>query len=167
MASFFVWWIVSTFTRPAASLPEAAWRESLRRAAIGAPVAVVTLSSLPSASAPTSTGAPALPGDVGPGSRSADDGVGESWWRARIAAARAQVSQARERLDQVDGRLAALTRDVVAMDDPVQRERLQQDRQRALLEREDATTAVAQAEAGVALVEEAARRAGVPPGWIR
>lgn len=167
MASLLVWWIVSTFTRPAVSLPDAAWRESLRRAVVGAPVAVITLASLPPSSASTSSGAPTPTADVGPESRSAEDAVGESWWRARMAAARAQVSQARERLDQVDGRLAALTRDVVAMDDPVQRERLQQDRQRALLEREDATTAVAQAEAGVALVEEAARRAGVPPGWIR
>lgn len=167
MASLMLWWIVSTFTRPAVSLPDAAWREALRRAAVGTPVAVITLASLPPSAAATSPGVPTPTADVGPESRSTDDGVGESWWRARMAAARAQVSQARERLDQVDGRLAALTRDVVAMDDPVQRERLQQDRQRALLEREDATTAVAQAEAGVALVEEAARRAGVPPGWIR
>ena len=65
--------------------------------------------------------------------------------------------------NRVDGLLAEFT----ARDDPAQRARIEQERRDALSELERAQAEIDRLAQEVADVREEARRAGVPPGWLR
>jgi hypothetical protein len=55
----------------------------------------------------------------------------------------------------------------VARDDPAQRAVIAADRQKALAELERVKQEIGQHTKGIAAVQDEARRAGVPPGWLR
>ena len=92
---------------------------------------------------------------------------GEDYWRARILTAR----DARQRAElmaaalqnRVDGLWAAFT----ARDDPFQRAEIEQDRIDALRELEATRADVVELDQQIRDIQEEARRAGVPPGWLR
>lgn len=90
-----------------------------------------------------------------------------AYWRERITAAveagrRAELVAAALQ-NRVDGLLAEFT----ARDDPAQRARIEQDRRDALSELERAKAEIDRLAQEVADTREEARRAGVPPGWLR
>ena len=60
-----------------------------------------------------------------------------------------------------------LNTDFVNRDDPVQKRAIEADRQKALAELARLNKAVIDGNKAIADLEEAARRAGVPPGWLR
>ena len=100
---------------------------------------------------------------TGPGAATRD----AAHWRGRFTAAveakrRAELVAAALQ-NRVDGLLAEFT----ARDDPAQRARIEQDRRDALSELERAQAEIDRLAQEVADVREAARRAGVPPGWLR
>ena len=64
-------------------------------------------------------------------------------------------------------RINSLTADFVNRDDPAQRGIIERDRQRAIAELERLTKAIAEGKKAIADLEEEARRAGAPPGWLR
>jgi hypothetical protein len=55
----------------------------------------------------------------------------------------------------------------VNRDDPAQRAVIERDRQKALAELGRLKTSVLETRKAIADLEEEARRAGVPPGWMR
>ena len=69
--------------------------------------------------------------------------------------------------DAIQSRINALTADFSARDDPVQRAKIGTDRQRALEELERLRKAIATDQKAIADLQEEARRASVPPGWLR
>ena len=79
-----------------------------------------------------------------------------------------------DRLDRDSGysvalqtRINSLTTDFVNRDDPAQKAVIERDRQKALAELERLKKAVIDDKKAIADFEEEARRAGVPPGWLR
>ncbi len=65
------------------------------------------------------------------------------------------------------GSVNALSTDFVNRDDPAQRAAIERDRQKALAELTRLKQAVVDGKKAIATLEEDARRAGVPPGWLR
>ena len=69
--------------------------------------------------------------------------------------------------DALQSRINALTTDFVNRDDPAQRAVIAADRQKAVVELERLKTQIEDGRAAIADFQEEARRAGVPPGWLR
>jgi hypothetical protein len=90
-----------------------------------------------------------------------------AWWRARITAARDAVVRDRVLVSALESRVAALANDIAARDDPEQRAQLMAARQEALAALDRLTTQVSDGERAITTIEDEARKAGVPPGWIR
>jgi len=91
----------------------------------------------------------------------------QAYWANRIAMARAAVDRSRVLAAALQSRINALTTDFVNRDDPAQRAVIQTDRQTALAELERLRVEQAAQEAEIVKIEEEARRAGVPAGWLR
>ena len=91
----------------------------------------------------------------------------EAYWRARITAARSALERSRIFADALQSRLNALATDFVNRDDPAQRSQIELERQRALAELDRVKKEITDQTKAIADIEEEARRAGVPPGWLR
>lgn len=91
----------------------------------------------------------------------------EEYWRGRMAAAKAELQRNEMFLEALQSRVNALSTDFVNRDDPAQRAVIATDRQKALAEMERTKQLVSQIKQQIADIEEEARQAGVPPGWIR
>lgn len=91
----------------------------------------------------------------------------EEYWRARIETARKEITRNELFLEALQSRVNALSTDFVNRDDPAQRAVIAGDRQKALAEMERVKDAIAQLKQQIATIEEEARQAGVPPGWLR
>jgi hypothetical protein len=96
-----------------------------------------------------------------------DEEKGELYWRQRIGTARAVLDRSRVLADALQSRLNALATDIVNRDDPAQRSQLELERQRALAELERTQKDIAAQQATISEIEEEARKAGVPAGWLR
>ena len=70
-------------------------------------------------------------------------------------------------MEAVQSRINALTTDFYARDDPYQRAQIGLERQKALAELERMKKDQEELEKQIADIEEEARRANVPPGWLR
>ena len=91
----------------------------------------------------------------------------QAYWKGRMGAARAAVDRSRIFADALQSRINALTADFTARDDPAQRAQIELERQRALAELERVKNDIAEQTKAIADIEEEARKAGVPPGWLR
>jgi hypothetical protein len=91
----------------------------------------------------------------------------QTYWSTRMADAREQLSRDLVYMDALQTRVNALTTDFVNRDDPVQRARIASDRQRAIDELARLKKGTEDDRKAIADLEEEARRAGVPPGWLR
>ena len=91
----------------------------------------------------------------------------EAYWRQRITGARSALERSRIFADALQSRLNALATDIVNRDDPAQRAQLELERQRAMAEMERVKQEMAEQTKAIADIEEEARKAGVPPGWLR
>jgi len=91
----------------------------------------------------------------------------EAWWRARIGGARETLRRDQAFAEALQSRINGLTADFVNRDDPAQRARIGEDRQKALAELERVKADIAQHTKDIEDIEEEARKAGVPPGWLR
>lgn len=91
----------------------------------------------------------------------------EAWWRNRIADARKDLRSHQAAADALQARINALSRDFVSRDNPVQRAQIGEARASAIEELALTREAIARSEQEVADIEEEARRASVPPGWLR
>ena len=162
---------VGVWYGPAANLGELARREAVRRQAVTASARAVTDADIgpPPERAPKPAPAvdPAVPDTTKPGEKPVEPPKDEAWWRARMVAARAALERDKLLFDALQNRVSTLTRDVASRDDPAQRAVLINERIPALEELELMRKQVVADTEAIAAVEEDARRAGVPPGWIR
>jgi len=69
--------------------------------------------------------------------------------------------------DAMQTRINALTTDFTNRDDPSQRSAIERDRQKALSELDRLRKQIEDDKKAISELEEEARRAGVPPGWLR
>jgi hypothetical protein len=177
--------------RPASaqSLVEAARQEEARRKAVKAPAPVKlytndSLARIPGETIPTPPGAvsvsptPATDPSARPeadapaaGAAAATPAVDPAktpeFWRKRVGDIRDQLDRNKVYLDSLQSRINGLWTDFTARDDPAQRSVIFEERQRAINELERLTKDQKELEKKLAAVQEEARRAGVPPGWLR
>lgn len=163
---------MDVWNAPPASLGELARREAVRRQAVNASTRKLTEADLgPAPERAQPKPAPAAVGaagdDVKPSEKTAEPPRDEKWWRARMTAARAALERDKLLLAALDNRVSTLTREVVNRDDPAQRAALINERLRALEELDLMRKQIIADTEAIALIEEEARKAGVPPGWIR
>ncbi len=163
-------------------LASVAKKEEARRKSVKAPAKVytnenlkpdITASAVPSptnASPGDPTPSAQVPSVNLPGGTAAEVGreaKDEAYWRSRITQARSGLERLRIFSDALQSRLNALATDIVNRDDPAQRSQLELERQRALAEMERVKKEMADQTKAIADIEEEARKAGVPPGWLR
>src|SRR5688572_21881684 len=165
-------------TASAQSLGELAKKEEARRKAIKSSGKVLTGESIRSVPAPPSTAtAPSVPPPAGaPVTASAaaekpkpevDRKAQELAWRQRIQAARDALQRSQMFAEALQSRINGLTADFTSRDDPAQRAVVANDRQKALAELDRVKNDIVQQTKAIADIQEEARRAGIPPGWLR
>ena len=123
----------------------------------------------------TARGAAPAKDDVEPDEDQAVDDAGEErrngqdqgQWRRRMADARDQVDRSRTFAEALQSRINALTADFSARDDPAQRAVIKTQLNKALAELDRVRADLEAQEQRVTDLEEEARRARVPPGWLR
>ncbi len=91
----------------------------------------------------------------------------ETWWRARMVKARADLERDRLMVEALETRVNLLTREVSSADAPGRRTALVAERVRTLAELERMRDQVADGVKAISDIEDEARREGVPPGWLR
>ena len=91
----------------------------------------------------------------------------EAEWRGRMNGARETLRRSEMFRDALQSRINGLTADFTARDDPYQRALIADDRQKAIAELAQVNKDIDAAKKAITDIEEEARRANVPPGWIR
>src|SRR4051812_4400757 len=158
-------------------LAEVARKEAERRKGIKETQKVITTKDLPE-SARRSHQAPqggdttaAGEGQKPAGDQKAPAGEGsqkdETYWRNRITQARDGLQRGESFLAALQSQVNGLTTDFVNRDDPYQRAKIGEDRQKALAEMERVKADIELFKKQIGDIEEEARKAGVPPGWLR
>ena len=122
--------------------------------------------------APTGAVAPAAASaSADPADSSKSDASGElkdqAYWKDRMTSARDQLERSKTLADALQSRINALTLDFVNRDDPAQQSVIAQNRVKAVAELERVQREVVSQTKAIAAIEEEARKAGVPPGWLR
>ena len=171
--------------RPAAaqSLADVARQEESRRKGVKAPAKVITNKDLgallagapppaPPATPVSAAAAPQPPSDkpAAEPAKPADSkepAKDQGYWSGRIQNLRVQLDRDQTYRDALQSRINALSSDFSARDDPAQRAAIERDRQKALTEHSRLGETIATGQKAIADLEEEARRAGVPPGWLR
>ena len=169
MVAALLWWFVTVWNSPPATLGEAAFREAVRRHHTPTSIRVVndeTLGPRPAPVAPVAPGVPEPPAKTG-AAEAAAPVKDAAWWGARITVARAALARDKVLVSALESRVAALGNDIASRDDPEQRAQLMAARQQALAELDRLLTQVADEERAITAIEDEARKSGVPPGWIR
>lgn len=171
---------------PAQSLIEVARQEKTRREAI-APEdrsrvytnddlrdsGGLTIGALPAAGAAPAAdaGSGRASHGVGGGDAAAGPEAGESLdenaWRTRLTAARQARARAGLMASALQNRADGLWAQFTAMDDPARRREVRRQRNEALAELKRTQAETERLEQEIRDVREEARRAGVPPGWLR
>lgn len=126
---------------------------------------------------PSDGTAPAAPADaVAPAPASAEapkaDSAGgerrdQAYWKGRMTSAREQLERSKTFGDALQSRVSALTQDFVNRDDPAQQSVIAQNRVKAVAELERVQREIVSQTKAIAAIEDEARKAGVPPGWLR
>jgi septal ring factor EnvC (AmiA/AmiB activator) len=91
----------------------------------------------------------------------------ETWWRQRIGQLRDSLRRNEILAEALQTRINALTNDFASRDDPHQRARIADDRQKATAELDRVRSEIELQKRKTGEIEDEARRAGVPPGWLR
>jgi hypothetical protein len=106
-------------------------------------------------------------GKDGKDAKPAEDTKGQAYWSSRRRALQEALDRDLTFADALQSRINALSTDFVNRDDPAQRAVIERDRQKAASELERLKKQIVDDRKAVADFEEEARRAGVPPGWLR
>jgi hypothetical protein len=91
----------------------------------------------------------------------------EKYWHGRISAVRDDIASNQAFRDALQSQINGLSAEFSARDDPYQRAKIADDRQKAIARLAAVNDAIVNATKLIADIEEEARRAGVPPGWLR
>ncbi len=143
--------------------------KDVKRAA-PAPGGAAPASSTPAAPTPSTPSTPppaATPDAQAPPAQAEESGKDETWWKSRMNQARENLRRNEAFAEALQSRVNGLTGDFASRDDPYQRAKIGEDRQKAIAELDRVKAEIEQAKKQIVDIEEEARRAGVPPGWIR
>jgi hypothetical protein len=173
----------------AQSLADLAKKEEERRKRIPEPAKVYTNKDLAPAPpstpatatpAPDAPGAPAadVPAATSPGDASKDKPAADAdkdkdpkktqaYWSGKMKTLRDEVARNETFAEALQSRLNALQTDFVNRDDPAQRAVIDKNRQKAATELDRLKKTIADGHKAITDFEEEARRAGIPPGWLR
>jgi hypothetical protein len=113
----------------------------------------------------TSPGSPTIPG--GKAEPIPGGGKDQAFWQGRLKSAMDDLSRTQMFADSLQTKINSLRTDFVNRDNRVEREKIQQDLNTSLAELERLNKEINDKRKAVAAVEEEARKAGVPPGWMR
>jgi hypothetical protein len=148
-------------------LPESAIRPkpspSDAAPATGEPAAAPAADGHAQTAASGTPAAAAAPAAGAPAGRQGD----EAAWRGRIEQARETLRRNEMFAQALQTRINSLTNDFGGRDDPYQRARIAEERSKTIEELGRVKTDVEQGRKQIADIEEEARKAGVPPGWLR
>ena len=163
---------VSTAYAQTPTLGELAKREQERRKAVKAPTKVLTAEQVPKTTTPTPATLPSgAPGDVKPEKPAADPkddpAQQEAAWKARMSALREELRRGEMFAEALQTRINSLSADFTSRDDPYQRQKVADERLKSLAELDRVKADIELVKKKIADAEEEARRAGVPPGWLR
>lgn len=160
------------------ALGDLAKKEQQRRKTLTAPTKVFTKEDLPpgatvvplppatTAGAPAAAQAADAPGDPKAETPEANE-KGEEWWRQRMAQVREELRRNEMFAEALQSRMNAMAADVASRDDPAQRQKLSEERQKAVQEYARVEADLEKLKKQILDIEEEARTAGVPPGWLR
>jgi hypothetical protein len=165
------------------SLAELARQEVERRKSVKAPGKVYTDKGTKAAGTATTPGAPGAAGASGAETsptlvraeapiasvkaEESSDSKGEQYWRGRITEARENLRRNEAFAEALQSRVNGLTADFSSRDDPFQRAKVGEDRQKALAEQGRVKDEIETGRKLIATIEEEARQAGALPGWLR
>jgi hypothetical protein len=91
----------------------------------------------------------------------------QAYWGGKMKALQEEVSRNETFAEALQSRINALSTDFVNRDDPAQRAVISQNRQKAMAELDRLKKTIADGKKAITDLEEDARRAGIPPGWLR
>ncbi len=158
----------------AQSLADVAKKEEERRKTLSAPTKVYTNKDLNAVPAPPP--APSKPADAANGDKAAKDALvaddkepkkDQAYWAGRLKKLQDQLTRDQDFAEALQSRINGLMTDFVNRDDPAQRAVIEQNRLKAVAELARLNKSVQDTKKTLADFQEEARRAGVPPGWLR
>lgn len=172
--------VAPTSSSPSKPLADVAKDEEARRKTVRKPAKVYTNGNLrpdisvgvagqPSVSTPVTASSnasgrnasPAAPAVAAPALRD------QAYWSGRMKAAQDQIIRTQIFMDSLQSRINALRTDFVNRDDPAQRAKIETDRNLALAEFERVKKELDDQTKAIKAIEDEARRAGAPSGWLR
>ena len=175
--------VLSGHLQAQSPLAEAARKEAERRKTQPAATKVYTNKDLPAsaqkpaspagepAAAPADPAAPAAadqpPQDQKPPEPKPDDQKTEGWWKARMAQAREDARRNEIFAESLQSRINALTREYALPISGARRIAVGEQRTEAINELGRVKQDLERGKQQIADIEEEARKAGVPPGWLR
>jgi hypothetical protein len=116
----------------------------------------------------TTTAKPAAPAGAKPAAPAAADAAkDEKFWRDRLTAARDALKRSQTFADALQTQINGLYTEFVNMSDPAQRAVIEQKRLAAIAEQDRVKADIAKQTKVIADIEDEARRANVPAGWLR
>ena len=122
----------------------------------------------PSAAASGGTAQPGASQGAKPAPPKAADGAkDEKFWRERLAAARDALSRSQTFADALQTQINGLYTEFVNMSDPAQRAVIEKKRLAAIAEHDRVKADIVRQAKALADIEDEARRANVPAGWLR
>jgi hypothetical protein len=156
-------------------LADVAKKEEDRRKKTAAPAKVYTNKDLsptpppqPAASGAASAAKPADDkASAGKDSSEKEQPKDQAYWSGRMKALQQQLDRDSTFADALQSKINALTTDFSARDDPAQRSAIERERQKSIAEQNRLKKAMEDDKKAIADLQEEARRAGVPPGWLR
>ena len=165
----------------AQSLGDVSRQEEQRRKDVKTPAKVYTNKDLgappPSFAEPADSAKPATPAAPAPAAAGGDDKAKDAakdgpakdqkYWSARKKELDAKLERDKVLADAMQSRINGLVADFAARDDPAQRTLIERDRQRAVAELDRLQKAIKDDQKALADFDEEARKASVPPGWLR
>ena len=161
----------------AQSLSDLSKQEEERQKNIKQPAKVYTNKDLNaprgSSITPAEPAAPAAPAAPAPDNKAKDaakdDGPAKNqkYWSERKKQLDAKLERDKVLADAMQSRINGLTTDFAARSDPAQRAQIECDRQRAVAELDGLQKAIKADQKALTDFDEEARKASVPPGWLR
>lgn len=173
--------LIGVIAAPAAgqSLGELAKKEEARRKAVKTPGKVFTNDTIRSVPTPLAAGTTPSPESSSTPDKAKDGAADkktkpeddrktqEASWRARMQGARDALQRNQMFAEALQSRINGLAADFTSRDDPAQRDTVARDRQKALAELDRVKEEIVQQTKAIADIQEEARRAGLPAGWVR
>jgi hypothetical protein len=160
------------------TLADVAKKEEERRKTVKSPGKTYTNKDLGSLPPGTPAPPPAQPAAAASADTAAKDKDAEksgekepvkdqAYWAGRMKELQTQVERDQTYVDALQTRVNSLATDFINRDDPAQRSVLAGERQKVLGELDRLKKQIEAGKKAIADLEEEARRANVPPGWLR